>query len=484
MKRGLPLPPHLVAAAEEFVRQRTGLVFRGARRPALEAGLAAAMRRAALTDPRTYLQRVESRPELLDDLVGEITVGESYFFRDAAQFAVIREEIIPALVSDRARNHPLRIWSAGCATGEEPYSLAMLVRELGLADQTHIVATDLSRAALAGASHGRYTRWSLRGLAAEVVQAYFVERGNRFELSPSVRAAVDFRYLNLADDTYPSLSTGVWAMDLIVCRNVLIYFDAETIARVARRLIDSLSQDGWLLLGASDPLLSDLVPCDVHVTRSGLVYRRATTGRSTRESIAAPTPVEEITPPPAAAPLIARVDTVEPVSPAVDDSEAAIRCYETRDFPGAVEHAERAVRRDGSDATPWIVLVRAHANRGDLAAAGRACAAALERHPSAAELHYLHAVLLSEAERAADAAAAARRALYLDRAFVVAHLVLGGALGRLRDMESARRAFRSAEQLLAALAPNAIVPGSDGETAGRLLEMARVQMRLLAEAAA
>ncbi len=443
MNRGATLSRHFVEAAEGFVRQRTGLVFREARRPAFEAGLLRAMRRAKLTEPDGYLAHLDAQPVLLDDLVGEITVGETYFFREPRQFAVIRAEIVPALLSAQSRDHPLRVWSAGCASGEEPYSLAILLRELAPDREAHIVATDLSRAALAKARHGCYARWSLRGVPEDVVQAYFTRVGSRFELAPAVRAAVEFRYLNLAEDTYPSLSTGVWGMDLILCRNVLIYFDAETVARVARRLIDSLSHDGWLLLGASDPALADLVPCEVVVTSAGLAYQRAAVGRFVPPAAPQPLPEPHAVEQPAELP--AAVETAGQETRASDDAEAAVRCYAARDYERAVELAGGVVRRDGSDVTPWVVLVRAHANRGDLVAAGTACAAALERHQSAVELVYLHAVLLSEAEFHAEAAAAARRALYLDRGFVVAHLALGGALARLGDTEprGGRSATRS-----------------------------------------
>ena len=483
LKSAAALSGGFLEGAAAFVRQRTGLVFGDARRSAFEAGLAAAMRRARVHDPDLYLTRLAANLTLLDDLVAEITVGETYFFREPRQFAVIREEILPALLSEQSRDRPLRVWSAGCASGEEPYSLAILLRERGLNREAHIVGTDLSRAVLAKASHGCYTRWSLRGVPDDVVRTYFTQVGSRFELAPAVRTAVEFRYLNLAEDTYPSLSAGVWGMDLILCRNVLIYFDEETVARVARRLLDSLSHDGWLLLGASDPPLADLVPCEVVVNNAGLAYRRSAVARFAPLAVA-PQPLPE---PPAveqSVELPAAAGTAEQESRASEDAETAVRCYAARDYERAVELAERVVRRDGRDVTPWIVLVRAHANRGDLAAAGRACMAALERHQSTAELVYLHAVLLGEADRDADAAAAARRALYLDRGFVVAHLALGGALARLGDTNRARRAFRNAERLLGAMPPDAVVPASDGEPAGRLVEMARVQMRLLSEVAA
>jgi Flp pilus assembly protein TadD len=142
------------------------------------------------------------------------------------------------------------------------------------------------------------------------------------------------------------------------------------------------------------------------------------------------------------------------------------------------------VQHDGGDPAVWVLLVRALANRGDLRAAGQACAAALDRHRTCAELAYLHAVLLGEAGRHAAAAGAARRALYLDRTLAVAHLALGAALARLGDARGARRALRNAERLLAELPPGAVVPASDGEPAARLAAIARAQLGLLRGAAA
>lgn len=474
-----------VRAAGELVRARMGLVFGESRRSALEAGLATAMGRARLSDPQRYLECLQAQPELIDDLAGEITVGETYFFRDPQQCALIRDELLPARPGARA----LRIWSAGCATGEEPYTLAILARERGVTDSVRIVATDLSRRALAAARRGVYGRWSFRGVSEQIIGTYFRRAGERFELVPPVREAVDFRYLNLAEDVYPTIPTGIWGMDLILCRNVLIYFDAATVSRVARRLIDSLSDDGWLLLGASDPPLGDLVPCDVVVTSAGLAYRRP--GRATNRPAPAvsPTPRFALPPLPALEPPALEPPAREPPAPlqppARSDGPAeAARLYDERDYGRAAELAGRLVLDDGDDPALWIVLVRALANRGELAAAGQACAAALDRHRSSPELTYLHAVLLAEAGHRGEAADAARRALYLDRGLVVAHLALGGVLARLGDTDGARRALHNAGRLLDDMTSTQIVPASDGESAGRLAAMARLQLQLLSGAAA
>ncbi|MGH7449430.1 MAG: CheR family methyltransferase, partial [Longimicrobiales bacterium] len=248
MSRARPISPALVAKAGSIVRQRTGLVFREPRRSALAAGLAAGLRRSDAAGPDEYIDRLSTEAQLLDDLVAEITVGETYFFRDENQFSAIRDQILPDLRSSAGSARALQLWSAGCATGEEAYSLAILMRER--AEAARVIGTDISRRALGTARRGVYREWSLRGVPEAVVRQYFRTARGRYELGRGIRDSVEFTYLNLAEAAYPSHAIGIADMDLILCRNVLIYFDAATVARVAARLIDSLRPGGWLLVGA------------------------------------------------------------------------------------------------------------------------------------------------------------------------------------------------------------------------------------------
>ncbi len=494
MSRGLTEPAGLDAAADA-VRRLTGLTFPASRRGALETAVRKAMERARTRDLADYLARLASDQDLLDDLTGDLTVGESYFFRSPEQFDLIASAVLGARTP---RDRPLRLWSAGCAAGEEAYTLAILLHQRGLTALAHILATDLSRGSLAKARRASYTRWSLRGVPDDVVAAYFRCTGDHFDLVPAVRNNVEFRYLNLAEDTYPSLAAGVWGMDLIVCRNVLIYLDAETVAHVARRLIASLGDDGWLVLGPSDPSISGLAGCEAVVTPAGLAYRRAAAAAPSLLERRGPDrphrPVPAIEPRPAPPPdTPAEVDSVigvaggEP-SRTAEPTEAtlladAVRCYGEQDYARAAELAKAAAGR--SDTTEaWVLLVRALANAGRLNEAGLACASALDRHRISAELAYLHGILLAEGGHTAEAIVAARAALYLDRGLVVAHFSLGTALARSGERRGARRAFRNAADLLEALPPQALVPCSDGERADRLLQMARAGLSLLADEAA
>jgi chemotaxis protein methyltransferase CheR len=276
-------------------------------------------------------------------------------------------------------------------------------------------------------------------------------------------------------------------MDLILCRNVLIYFDEKTVVRVVKRLLELLSEGGSLMLGASDPLLVGLLPCEAEVTEAGLLYRQS--ANRTRPLVPCPRPIQPAEPArrpdlPDVLPVLPPPVAVAVPRTTVTGEDAGMRIetrrrYEAKDYAAVAELAEAMIRGGARDAEVEILLVRSLANRGDLIRAGLACATALDAHRGCAELAFLHAVLLTRAGRYAEAIGALRRALYLDRKLVVAHLALGDALARSGDIAGAARAFRAAGRLLAEMPMHEPVPGSDGEPAARLAEAARSQLRLL-----
>ena len=438
------------------------------------------MVRAGADDLRAYLRRLAEDAVLFDDLAAAITVGETYFLRDPNQWDLLRGKILPQLLARGGGARSLRIWSAGCASGEEPYSVALVLHQLGAAGRARIFGTDLSRPALAAARLALYPRWALRNVPDEIERRYFRPSGQRLELVPWLRRQVEFHYLNLADDTSPLPAAGFGAMDLILCRNVMIYLDKETVVRVAARLLESLGEEGWLMLGASDPLLGGLLPCEVEMTDAGLLYRKA--GKHPRASV-------QLLPPsiPAEIPIPASVVPVAIAAtapPTPDRLLEAQQRYAARDYAAAAELALEIVADGQRDPVIEVILVRSLANRGDLAGAGLACAAAVDTHRACAELVFLHAVLLKQSGRHAEATDALRRALYLDRSLIVAHLALGDALARLGDASGAGRAFRTAERLLAGLPAAEPVPASDGEPPARLAEAARSRLLLLDHSAA
>lgn len=476
------------ARVADVVHVVSGLVFPVNRQASAESGMRRAMSALGIREPAELAQAVEARGDARDALLAELTVGETYFFREASQLDLLRTDVLPALRSTRGANKPLRMWSVGCASGEEPYTLAIMLRELGWTHPSRILGTDIARPRLTAARRGRYTRWSLRGVSPERVQRWFEPRAALFQLDTSILSAVEFSPLNLIADDYPSAATGTIDQDVVLCRNVLIYFDMAAVARIAERLLASLAPDGWLLLGASDPPLSGLVPCEVVMRPGGIAYRRAdrdparpaatlvADGSRAPFSHSATVPTAWSSTPSSLAPPAAVSEEHASQAPT---AAAAATAAATPEPEQAEATARRMLQHNSSRAEEWVLLIRALANQGRLRDAEEECVHALDLFRLDPELHVLHATLLNEATRYHQAAQAARRALYLDRRFVLAHMQLGNALAFLGDAERAARAFAFVIRELASVSDDIPVPASDGVRASRLRQIAELRLRRL-----
>jgi chemotaxis protein methyltransferase CheR len=430
-----------------LVARRTGLVFPESRREALASAVANAIERTKARTAAELVALLDAVPDALDHLVSELTVHESYFFRYPGQFELLRRTVLPEILRRRGPDHRLRLLSVGCAGGEEPYSLAILLDQENLS-RSLVTGADISRPTLARAKAATFGRWSLRGTSEDFLSTYFRREGDRYQLIPSIRDRVSFTYLNLADDFFRQGLPG--RFDVIFCRNALIYFDAAAIAAAAGRILSALDEGGWVFTAASDPPLSAHAPFATVMTEEGLLYRRLE--GTAREEAAQPSgPIAEpLAPPPLLPPARPRrpVAVREPAPPASAPPGLAAR-------------------------------VRELADAGNVAEALAAAEAASRLTPDSAELHYLRAVLLSEAGRDRDAADVLRRVLYLDGQLAVAALALGLVLRRLGDRTGSKRALIRARSLAAARPAGEQLPLADGEVSGRFLLTVDAQLRLL-----
>jgi chemotaxis protein methyltransferase CheR len=418
-----------------LVAERSGMVFAPSRHGEAEAGIARAMKSAGAADLGVYLSRLRGDGGALDDLVDELTVGETHFMRDPDQMDLVRREVFPALKRRRGADAVARVWSAGCATGEEAYSLAILIEEEGLGNGAIVLGTDLSSAALEKARAGSYSDSSMQGMSGQFLQDYFHHEQGRRVLVDRIRNKVRFERLNLVgQEDYAA--AGAVGMDLILCRNVLIYFGHETAGRIAARLFDCLAEGGVLLTAGADLLLGEYAPFEVEVTRAGLVYRR-------------PLP---------AAPAATVPATLPETAPAPAK---------------ALPAAEPDLGREAFE------RVMRHANAKGAEQAERIAQAALRRHPLDAHLHYLRATLLLALDRGEDAEHEAGRALYLDPSLAVAHFLLGTILRKRGARPDALRAFRNARDLCAARPPDEAVPAGAGERTGALHSAASAEIEQL-----
>jgi chemotaxis protein methyltransferase CheR len=215
----------------------------------------------SINHPQRLIETLSNLPinhALWQTIIRVATISETYFYRDRNQLDALQFKVLPGLIEERRRagwNH-LRLWSAGCSTGEEPYTLAMILHDLipdiSAWDIT-ILATDLNASNLERAENGHYRSWSFRDeTPPNLRERWFTEEQDGYRVRPSLRKMVTFAQHNLASDTYVSFGSAMREMDVIMCRNVLIYFDRDTSAAVVARFHDTLRPNGWLILGATE----------------------------------------------------------------------------------------------------------------------------------------------------------------------------------------------------------------------------------------
>lgn len=506
------LPHVLLSELSRSVAERVGLHFPPERWQDLEVGVQAAARELGIDDvaacARGLLDARLDGPQM-EVLINALTIGETYFFRDPRGLCVLSEHVLPALIrARRGVTQRLRIWSAGCCTGEEAYSIAIILERL-LPDfsdwQVTLLATDVNARFLQRAVEGVYGEWSFRGAPSWLKGGYFRKAGPRhFAITPRIKERVTFAHLNLGQDVYPSLDTNTNAMDLILCRNVLIYFSAERKARVARNFHHSLVPDGWLLVSAveTDASLSEYFAAETY--EGATAYRKKGTpapGPAVHVSAAVAdthcTPAGE--PPPHYAPRpthIARHAAADPATgksgndemrkqvalpvkkvaaPGADGAgpayRAALALFEQGRYAeaaAALQEQAATVRADVATAT---LMARIYANLGELAEARSWAERAICVDRTDAACHYLRAMIVEEQELIAEAFLSLQRTLYLAPGFVLAHFALGNLTLRQGKRDEALRHFNNALAFLKNYADGDVLPHSDGLAAGRLREM-------------
>lgn len=239
-----------------LLRNKSGLVLTVDKAYLLESRLMPVARKHGHKDLDALVPalRGAGQDALLHDIVEAMTTNESLFFRDMKPFDQLQELIIPGLLKKRADKRQIRIWCAACSSGQEPYSIAMLLKEAGdkLAGwRTEIVATDISVEMLEKAKAGVYTQFEVqRGLPVKLLVKYFEQNGDKWTIDPAIRSMVQFRAFNLLDDP-----TSLGSFDIVFCRNVLIYFDQDLKREVLERVSKLLPADGVLYLGGAETVL-------------------------------------------------------------------------------------------------------------------------------------------------------------------------------------------------------------------------------------
>lgn len=477
------------ARVSALIAERMGLHFAPERVTDLQRGLAGAAAELGFGDVAACVDWLLATPLTrahLQVLAAHLTIGETYFFREKNTLDIFATRVLPELIrARRGREQRLRLWSAACCSGEEAYSLAILLHQVlpDLADwHVTILATDINARFLRKAVVGSYGEWSFRDTPAGFRDRYFIRTDDRrHTIRPEIQELVTFEHLNLVDDVYPSLATDTNAMDVIFCRNVLMYFTAAQTAKVIGNLQHSLVDGGWLAVSPSEASKA-LFPQFVTRNFPGVILFQKSSANWRPDPAPTPASAPAILPPmlpvqPAMTPAWTPEPRPAPLATAPPPAATgpapyavAASLYEQGRYGEAVDTLLASSAGHAPDHSACSLMARALANQGRLADALTWCDRWIAADKVDAAGYYLRGVVLLEQGDPDEARRSLQRALYLDPSHVLAHFTLANLARSGGRRDEADKHFANTLHLLGRLRPDDRLPESDGLTAGRLTE--------------
>jgi chemotaxis protein methyltransferase CheR len=504
----LPLAREEVDRFRALVAGRLGLQFDDGKLDDLEEYLRRRVESSGLRSFARYLEALQDTAGSRDELrclAEELTVGETYFFRNPNHFRAFRERVLPELLAAPGRERPLRILSAGCASGEEPYTLSMLVLDSWPAGarRSEILGIDVNPRHLEKARSGRYTPWSLRATPLEAQHRWFSGAAPQFAVLDEVRSAVAFEERNLLEDDAAFWRPG--AFDVIFCRNVLIYFSQEAVRATVDRFARALSPGGFLFLGDAENLRGLTHDFQLHHTHDTFYYQRRAqpSGAPARPPAPAPRPpapwpsvvalddswvsaihgaserisrlAQEARPPRPAAPPPAAPAPAPAATPTWDLTRA-LQLFRQERYADAAEALAALPGEAAQDTDVELMRASLLTNMGDVAAAAAACERVLALDELNAGAHYLLALCDEHGGRLDDAVRHDEVAVYLDPAFAMPRLHLGRLAKRRGDRALARSELGRALDLLAREDVSRIVLFGGGFSREALIQVCRVEL--------
>ncbi len=414
---------------------------------------------------------------LFQELIDKVTVNETHFFRNTPQFQALENHILPELIRKRRSSRTLRIWSAGCSTGEEPYSVAALLHRM-LPDLASwrilIMATDISLQALSVARAGLYGNWSFRQTPPNFRSTWFQAKGKKSQLSSTLMNMVTFNRLNLAENCYPSFSNQTCNMDIILCRNVFIYFDASTTAAIIHRLYHAAADEGWLLVGHSEPsALFSQFGC--HELPGTTVYQKKQIPPVIAEVTQASSPPVEaaqVPSPPSAGDAIAGLESAAPdvrrPRHSIDEVEQWIAAGRLDE---ALQELNDHISFQADNARAYCLSAKVYSSQMKWPNAAQHIQKALELEPLNVICHFVQGLIHQETGNPEGAIASYRRCTFLQADFLLAQYMTALTLRCQGSLTHAARLACQLDAALRQLNSAAKIPEGDGLTAGQMLKL-------------
>jgi len=491
------IPENMLPELSRLITTHTGLYFPEKKWNTLTKGLKSAIKDLD-TDIYQLFQSLHSSPstEIINAITSRLTIGETYFLRDKNFFQILQDHLLRGIIKHpKRKTKKIIFWSAGCASGEEPYSIAILIDQMRyvLKDwDVTILASDINPIAINKARKGIFSNWSLRGTPEKIIKKYFTQTtGNYFEIAPHIRQMVQFCQLNLIDDYYPASLNFFETMDIILCRNVLMYFNEQGRNNALTKMSKLLIENGWLITG---PAESGFVNLDefTSVRFPNALYHRKGPPRIDIENLS---PIrtrrkdqstQAILPANAGRRLTDRKYTRRfndskisraPETPKYDMYQEALNDYNRGAYEQSVKKLLTIVSHGQNNNNSFlmktesmILLAKSYANISDLDQAKNWCEKAIESEKLNPEIYYLLSTIFQSAGNIDDSVKALKQSIYLDPEFIMAHFTLGMLLLQKKMPVESRKSMQNALSLLELTEADEILPFSEDMAAGRLVE--------------
>jgi chemotaxis protein methyltransferase CheR len=430
-----------------------------------------------------YLQCFQESRQELKKLVAHLTIGETSFFRFDPHFAALIERVIPELIKHHQTTRRLRIWSAGCSTGEEVYSLAITLLQhfpqLASWDIT-ILGTDISHQSLATARRGNYQERSLRHVTPKLLSKWFIKDGTGWTVTECLRSRTRFAFLNLQSETYPSSKNGTVECDLIFCRNVMIYFRPETVRAVVSRLRRALRPGGYLFLGHAETLgagFLDFVRCQHH---GGTYYRVGD-----EEEIKGATPVSKKQDENRKQPQFILFKEPNENRLLPRDSREEAKEKSGIILANKVNNKTTSLK-NATIVTPPVITASQLLDQGfSLADQGRLedalalCQQVLHTDDLSPRAYFLRGLIHDQQGQSLVAAEDFQRVILLDIKVVMAHYHLAHVYRRIGRKAEALRSLQTAVRLLTKMGDEEAIPDAKDWTVAGLLERCSAELKQL-----
>ena len=416
-----------------------------------------------------YILNIGLNDEELNKVATHLSIGETYFFRDRLQYKLIEDEILPNILRNKnANNLHMRILSVGCSSGEEPYSLAILIRKLSQTSlpqlkklNIFIHGIDINTRFLEKARNAVYNNWSFRDVPQDIIKENFIQKGKEFHLNQEIKNMVSFSYVNILTDQFPSLSTNTTAFDLVLCKNVLIYFKPMTIQTILRKLESSMLHSGFLMVSGIEGSLVDKARMTTHHVKNQYYFRKKNT-----ETFEIKSPVKNE--------FKTASNSVKRIT-----STTNSRAKNAEDTPKK-KTENKEVLAHNTEVDP-IVEIKQFSHIGKIKEAQQLCDVQIKNDRLNIHLQIMKALLLIEEGLLEEAITHLNKAIYLDGGFAFAYYLKGNIFLNIEKKNDAIKNYRICFDLVKQFPDDTIIEDADGLNAKMLRKILKLKLSMQSE---